>query len=192
MLGNSFRRSSLYLLAVVGAFGFACGSDWVQVFVFVVVALISALCLVFLLFKSYFRSARRKSLWAAGAIATFLASSAGLIAVQASDPGCIRSTARWALNAGGYKKSVMAQPASRGGEMKHVLWDASGSVPSGFTLMYLVYDPEDSLAAAALNGESGKMPGIPCRVDRVHRLDSHWYTVLLPDGSNWSDCGHGM
>ncbi len=54
--------------------------------------------------------------------------------------------------------------------------------------MYIVNDPEDSLRVAARNGQSGRVPGISCPVDRVHRLESQCYTILFPTDFDWNDC----
>lgn len=177
-----------YLIAVIAAVGFVCADDGLQLFVFFFVAPTLALCLAVLLFSACFRRGRAECLWAAGAIATFLGLSAALGAYQRSDPQCIRSTVRWAFNSQDYKKRVIAQPPSRTGELKHVIWDAWGFVPAGSTVMYVVSDPKDSLRLAARNGQTGRVPGVPCPADRVHRLEPHWYTILLPTDSDWNDC----
>jgi hypothetical protein len=57
--------------------------------------------------------------------------------------------------------------------LKHVEWESSGWGPIGPTIVYLVFDPADSLSAAAKSHQAGKFSGIPCEVPRVQRLESH-------------------
>jgi hypothetical protein len=51
-----------------------------------------------------------------------------------------------------------------------------------------VNDPSDRLDEAAKKGVPGKFIGIPCEAVRVHRLESHWYTVLFYTDTGWTDC----
>jgi hypothetical protein len=52
-----------------------------------------------------------------------------------------------------------------------------------------VYDPQDSLAAAARTRPPIKAPGIPCEVRRINRLESHWYAVLFYTDETWGEGG---
>ena len=88
-----------------------------------------------------------------------------------------------------YKAEVLAQPSSTGASLKHVEWDGWGFVGSGDTVVYLVFDPNDSLAGAARTGSPGKFSGLPCEVLRVRRLENHWYTALFYTDTNWEHCG---
>jgi hypothetical protein len=63
-----------------------------------------------------------------------------------------------------------------------------GGAPVGDWTVYLVFDPTDSLSAAASHRESGKLSGIPCDVDEVRRLESHWYSVTLSMNEWWEQC----
>jgi hypothetical protein len=54
--------------------------------------------------------------------------------------------------------------------------------------MYLVYDLSDALLNASRERKYGVVPGIPCPVDRVHRLETQWYTVLYPTDARWANC----
>ena len=99
----------------------------------------------------------------------------------------IRTTARWLLWSRDYKESVLAQPASANGDLKHVEWDGWGWGGND-TVVFLVFDPSDSLSAAALNHQPGKYPGIPCEVPYVSRLESRWYIVPYYTGLNWGEC----
>jgi hypothetical protein len=57
--------------------------------------------------------------------------------------------------------------------------------PPSLNFEYLVFDPGDSLSAAAASHQPGKFNGIPCEVYRVRRLESHWYTVLFYTDEDW-------
>ncbi len=95
----------------------------------------------------------------------------------------IRTTGRWLLFSRRYKAEVLAQPAQHG-EFRHVEWDGWGWGGQD-TTVYLVFDPTDSLLAAARNRGSGKFSGIPCEVYGVHRLEKNWYTVQFFTNESW-------
>ena len=91
-----------------------------------------------------------------------------------------RTVCRWNVHKKAYKAQVLAQPSSTDGSLKHVEWDCWGAFGSGDTMVYLVFDPNDSLAAAAARtGTPGKFSGIPCKVWRVRHLENQWYTVFF-------------
>lgn len=100
----------------------------------------------------------------------------------------IRTNARWLIWSRDYKAEVLAQPRSINGDFKHVEWDGWGFAGAGDTTVYLVFDPSDSLSAAAKNHRVGKFDGIPCAVPAVNRLEDHWYTVLFYTNEDWNDC----
>jgi len=100
----------------------------------------------------------------------------------------VRTVCRWALHENAYKADVLAQPSATDGRLKHVEWDGWGFAGSGDTVVYLVFDPNDSLAAAARIGSPGKFSGIPCEALRVRRLENQWYTVLFYTDTNWEHC----
>jgi len=54
--------------------------------------------------------------------------------------------------------------------------------------VYVVFDPNDSLAAAARIGSAGKFSRIPCDVWRVRRLENRWYTVFFYTYTDWEHC----
>ena len=101
----------------------------------------------------------------------------------------VRTVCRWTIHKNDYKAEVLAQPSSTGASLKHVEWDGWGFVGSGDTVVYLVFDPNDSLAGAARTGSPGKFSGLPCEVLRVRRLENHWYTALFYTDTNWEHCG---
>ena len=106
-------------------------------------------------------------------------------AVLLSSVGCEKSSSavKWLLYRHGYKAEVLAQP-SKNGELNHIEWDGWGWAGQD-TTVYLVFDPTDSLSAAAKSNQPGKFSGIPCEVPVVHRLESHWYTVQFYTDEFW-------
>ena len=102
----------------------------------------------------------------------------------------VRDSARWLLWSRDYKSKVLAQPESTNGELKHVEWDGWGWVGMD-TTVFLVFDPTDSLRAAAKSHRAGKFGGVPCEVPLVRRLESHWYSVRFYTDQVWSGCDAG-
>lgn len=95
----------------------------------------------------------------------------------------LRPSLRWLLWSRHLKAEVLAQPTPANEELKHIEWDGWGGAPVGDWTVYVVYDPTDSLSEAAKSGWSGtykKYKGIPCEVETIRRLESHWYSVV-PD-----------
>jgi hypothetical protein len=100
-----------------------------------------------------------------------------VVLVIAWNTYAVRTAIRWFARSHDYKAEVLVQPASSG-DLKHIEWDGWGWAGQD-TTVYLVFDPTDSLAAAATRNEAGKAQGLPCEVARVVRLESHWYTVQM-------------
>ena len=99
----------------------------------------------------------------------------------------IRSTARWLIWSNDFKARVAAQPTPANGNVKHVYWDGWGWGGEN-TDVYLVYDPTDSLSAASKSHQPGKFSGLPCKVDRVRRLERNWYAAQFYTGNDWDRC----
>ena len=95
----------------------------------------------------------------------------------------VRSAARWLARSQHYKSEVLAQP-SVSQELKHVEWDGWGWAGQD-TTAYLVFDPTDSLLAAAREHRSGKLHGIPCEVAAVDRMEKNWYAVRFYTNEWW-------
>ena len=106
--------------------------------------------------------------------------------VQVKPGSAIRTTARWLLWSRTYKEKALAQPSATG-EFRHIEWDGWGWGGQN-TTEFLVYDPTDSLGAAARSHLPGKFGGIPCEVPLVGRLESHWYTVTFYTNQGWGEC----
>jgi len=99
----------------------------------------------------------------------------------------VRSDARWFLWSKRYKAELLKQQNSTNGELRHVEWDGWGWAGMD-TTVYLVFDPNNSLADAAKSHSPGKFNGIPCEVPLVHRLESNWYSVRFYTSSGWDQC----
>jgi len=100
----------------------------------------------------------------------------------------MRTTARWLIWSRSYKAQVLAQPHPITGEFKHIEWDGWGFAPVGDTTVYLVFDPSDSLFAAARGGLPGKFYGIPCAVPELSRLEKNWYVARFYTDQDWDHC----
>jgi hypothetical protein len=134
-----------------------------------------------LLAAAILRKKLRQSFSILSMLVAFLAASGVLF----MNSRTIRPTLRWLLWAHRYKAEVLAQATPTNGEFKHVEWDGWGGTPVGDWTAYVVFDPTDSLSAAAKSRSQGKFSGIPCDVDRVRRLESHWYSVELTMNEFW-------
>ncbi len=121
------------------------------------------------------------------ALVILLMISASFLLYDFKHPLVIRSAARWMVWSHGYKSEVLAQPAAANGDLKHIEWDVWGFAGID-TYVFLVFDPTDSLAMAALSRQPGKFDGIPCEVPLVRRLESHWYTVQNYTAQYWDKC----
>jgi hypothetical protein len=97
----------------------------------------------------------------------------------------LRPTLRWLLWSHRYKAQLLAVPHSANGELKHIEWDGWGWAGQD-TVVYLVFDPTDSLSGAAKSHSPGKFRGMPCEVFRVQRLESHWYSVVFYTNTDWA------
>jgi hypothetical protein len=100
----------------------------------------------------------------------------------------IQDKVRWVFQSHEYKAKIFALPKPANGLLKHIEWDGWGFPGAGNTVVYLVFDPTDSLSAATKSSPAPHFSGIPCDVDRVEQLESHWYTVLFYSGTSWEQC----
>jgi hypothetical protein len=100
----------------------------------------------------------------------------------------IRSTARWLLGARKYIAAVLALPQPSDKALKHVEWDGWGFPGGGDTKVYVVFDSNDLLSKTGNLNASGKFPGLPCAVYRIHRLEHAWYTVSFYTDTDWEHC----
>jgi hypothetical protein len=190
MSALALRRNPVaWLLPVCTILGalllFSFGSADVAVILYVCAIAIVGLILL----SDAIVSRRRQPVWA---LIFFLAVSAAIL----KNYSAVRDDCRWLVWSHSYKPRVLAQRDSVANEFKHVEWDGWGFPGAGDTTVYLVFDPTDALSSAARGHLSGKFPGLPCEVDVVHRLESHWYAVRFYTDDQWGqraafDCtGH--
>jgi hypothetical protein len=140
--------------------------------------LLLVLAVVSLFRKKGLQSLTRLSMFVVLCVASFLLMKHG---------EAIRASCRWLLWSNRYKAEVMAQPAAPKGELKHLEWDGWGFAGSD-TVVYLVFDPNDSIAPELKTHKSGKFRGIPCEVPKIQRLERHWYSVVFNTDFGWNDC----
>jgi len=179
-------RPPLYVVAgvsIVLLSLFVIGADAALLYVFIIAPMICLICVI-LLVAATIRKRPRQCLSMLLTIVVFLAGSGLLIKNQRT----LRPTLRWLLWSHRYKAEVLAQAAPANGELKHIEWDGRGGALVDDWTAYVVFDPTDSLSAAAKSRSHGKFSGIPCNVDRVRRLESHWYSVELAVNEWWGLC----
>jgi hypothetical protein len=99
-----------------------------------------------------------------------------------------RDAVRWLVYGPKFRARTLAQSNPDPSSLKHTEWEAWGFPGAGDTVVYLVFDPTDSLAAAAKRGASGKFGNLPCAVVRVRRRQKEWYTVRFYTETDWEHC----
>ena len=98
----------------------------------------------------------------------------------------VRSTVRWFLWSKSFKAEVLSQPDRSDKGWKHIEWDGWGFAGAGNTVVYLVYNPSNSLAEAARTHSSGVVLTPDARVvPRVQRLENSWYSVVFYTQTDW-------
>ena len=157
------------------------GSDLCAIlYVFVTIPLVS---LVLLLIA--YRRRRKQRFCALSAFALFLVFTAVLFTRFAE----MRDATRWFVYGRAFKADLLTQADTAGGQLKHIEWEGWGFAGTGDTVVYLVFDPTDSLASASKTRKSGKFSGLPCDVYRVRRLENEWYAVQFYTDTDWEHCG---
>jgi hypothetical protein len=158
-------------------------------FVVLPIILIISLTLIVLLIRAAVGYGHVQFLPLLATLVVLWAIPASLVFYDRESPLALRDTARWLVWSHEYKNEVLAQPTSTNGDLKHIEWDGWGFPGAGDTSVFLVFDPTDTLSTAAKNHQSGKFNGIPCEVNRVRHLESHWYTVIYYTGPYyWDKC----
>ena len=150
---------------------------------FLIAALVTLIVGIVLLVV-FLRTVRRQPL-AALSMGILFAISLAIFWKTSSD---VRRAGRWLFEAKAYKSEVLAQPMPSPNELKHVEWEGWGFPGAGDTVVYLVHDPSDALAAASSTHAPGKYSGLPCTVYAVHRLEKNWYTVQFYTDTKWTHC----
>lgn len=158
-----------------------------MLYLFVIVPIISFILIVYLVVFAI-RKRPRQFASALAVLAIYGLSSFGYLRNRFD----IRNIERWSLRSRQYKAEVLSQPDRQDGEFKHIDWDGWGFAGAGDTTVYLIFDPADSLDAAAKNHRAGKFAGIPCTVLVVNRLEKQWYAVEFYTDEHWgkprTDC----
>lgn len=152
-------------------------------YIFLVAPIICVTCLVALLVTGI-RKRRHQFL----SLLTTLLALLALTGALHMNGEALRASLRWLLWSHRFKAEVLAQQAPAKAEFRHMEWDGSGFAGMDNTV-YLVFDPTDSLSAAARSHSPGKFSGIPCEVPRVRRLERQWYSVQFYTNEVWGDCG---
>ena len=111
--------------------------------------------------------------------------------VSASFNETFKSHIRWFLFSHSYQHKLSALPALNAGEFRHIEWDGWGFPGAGNTVVYLVYDPSNSLQAAAASQRPGKYRGLTCEVYSVNKLQNSYYAVQFYTGTDWRHCVGG-
>jgi hypothetical protein len=151
---------------------------------FLYILLIAPVVSISLLALAFFRK-KRARLAILSMLVVFSATSWGLL----KNAFEVRSDARWLLHSKDYKTRVMAKSTANG-ELRHIEWDGWGFPGAGDTVVYLVFDPSDSLSTVTNSHPSGKYGAvyIHCEVDRIRRLESHFYAVQFYTDTDWDSC----
>jgi hypothetical protein len=99
----------------------------------------------------------------------------------------VRESLRWLLWSNRFKAELQQAPSARPGELRHIVWEATGFAGVANNTIYLVFDPSDGLASAARSGSAGKYAGVPCGVLKVRRLENRWYSVRFYTDEAWGE-----
>jgi len=147
---------------------------------YIVITLPIVSALLFCVFRQIWRQRRRLLM----IVTAYWVVSAMIIA----NYSVVRDATRWLFLSRSYRAAVLAQPDSVNGTLKHTEWEGWGFAGSD-TVVYLVFAPNDSLAADSKRHEPVKARGIPCEVPRIRRLESDWYAVMFYTDTSWDYCG---
>jgi len=165
---------------------FIYSTDPVLLLIFFIAPIVCLIFLALLVIVILRRTGRTLS-WLLAAV-VFLVTSGAMLTTQR----VVRPSLRWMLWSHRIKAEVLAQPATSHEDFRHVEWDGWGGAPVGDWTVYVVYDPTDSLLVATKDQSPGiykRYKGIPCEVESVRRLESHWYSVVLGMNEWWDRCG---
>jgi len=157
-----------------------------MLFLFVVAPILLVISILLLIYAAIGKG-RRQRLPLLSMLAILWAISTSVFVYDIKHPSAIRTAARWLVWSHNYKDKVLVQQPPTNGDFRHVEWDGWGWGGQD-TAEFLVFDPSDSLSAAARSHQPGKFDGIPCEVPRVSRLESHWYTVMFYTNQGWCEC----
>lgn len=151
--------------------------------VFYTVATVPIVCLYLLTLSFRYRGKQRVA--GLSAFAAFIIFTAVLMTHFAD----IRDAVRWFAYGRVLKAEVLAETDLTDTSLRHVEWEGWGFAGND-TTVYLVFDPKDTLAAAAKDRSSGKFGELPCEVYRVRQRENEWYTVQFYTNTDWESCGN--
>lgn len=187
---GQFRWRPLVGAAVIGLLAFtAIATCQADTSLFLTVFVVAPVLLVFTIGFVIYALIRRCQLrMMLAMLAVLWAIAACFFLYNREHPFAIREAARWLIWSHEYKQQVLAQPTSVNGDLKHIEWDASGFAGVANNTAYLVFDPTNTLSAAARNDRTAKFNGVPCEVRAIRRLENHWYAVLFYTDQAWGEC----
>jgi hypothetical protein len=151
--------------------------------IFYALTTVPLVCLFFLIPSFKYRGKQRVA--AVSAFSAFLIFTA-ILNTHFVD---IRDAVRWSVHGRAFRAEVLAQSDLTGASLRHVEWEGWGFAGSD-TTVYLVFDPTDTLAAAAKKRSSGKFGDVPCEVFRIRQREKEWYTVQFYTNTDWEYCGN--
>ncbi|HXN64278.1 MAG TPA: hypothetical protein VN862_03030 [Candidatus Acidoferrales bacterium] len=178
--------------AIVGLIVFVpiatCQADtFVFVNAFIVVPALLAISVALVVY-GLGSNGRRHLIAITATVAILWAIPSSLFLFNREHPFALRETARWLAWSREYERKVLAQPNSANGDLNHIEWDGSGFAGVANNTVFLVFDPADTLSAAAKRHQPGKFNGIPCDVRLIRRMESRWYAVLFYTDQTWEQC----
>lgn len=177
-------RPAVYLTSATATIGLVAAiSDTFTLFFFVAF-LMGGSILLALLFRQILKKNPRRTLSLAITLVVHIA----VTFILAHYAFSIRSRARWLLWSDRYQAEVRGTSRGANGQFQHIDWDGWGFAGAGYTYVYLVFDPNDSLEEAARTQRAGRFTGIPCEVSTVNRLERNWYAVMLYTDQTWTQC----
>ncbi len=98
---------------------------------------------------------------------------------------------KWVAHASRFKAEVLARPAERRSQLRYEVWDGWGALGMD-TDVYLVFDPHERLLVASHSHLPGKPSGLACAVQRVERMEPHWYSIVFYTEQAWNFCGSAL
>ena len=128
---------------------------------------------------------KRKRLQASAALALVAVFATSFAVLKLQEP--IRESLRWFFWSNQFKAELQQAPSPRPGELRHMVWEATGFGGVANNTIYLVFDPSDALTSAARSGSAGKYVGVPCEVLKVRRLEKQWYSVRFYTDEVWGE-----
>ena len=96
----------------------------------------------------------------------------------------LRPWARWLVGSGHYKQEVQLLPANPRTGIRYMEWDGWGFAGTD-TIVFLVYDPTDTLGEALRKHSPGRFAAFAQHVWFYERLEKCWYSVAFYTNEPW-------